>query len=95
MAAAFAAEGAFVCLTARSEDALQATADQCRKEGAAGVAVHPCNLADGAEVRVFGCLEGATAAARDYHCCKGLLLLQGRVQSSMPHACVVSVQFAS
>lgn len=52
-----------MCVTARSEDALQATADQCRKEGAAGVAVHPCNLADGAEVRA--CLEGAMAAARD------------------------------
>lgn len=54
LAAALAAESAFVRLTARSEDALRATADRCHKEGATGVAVHPCNLADGAEVRVLG-----------------------------------------
>lgn len=53
MAAALAEEGAFVCLTARSEDALKATADRCHKAGAAGVVVHPCNLADGEEARLL------------------------------------------
>lgn len=44
IAVALAQEGAVVHLTARNEGALLATAEQCRRSGAAGVAVHPCDL---------------------------------------------------
>lgn len=39
-----------MCLTARSEDALYATAERCLRAGAAGVYVRPCNLGNPAEV---------------------------------------------
>ncbi|KAL4427321.1 hypothetical protein ABPG77_003230 [Micractinium sp. CCAP 211/92] len=47
IAEALAAEGAHVCLVARTEEALQETASRYRQSGAGGASIHPCDLADG------------------------------------------------
>ncbi|KAL4440233.1 hypothetical protein ABPG75_003234 [Micractinium tetrahymenae] len=74
VAEALALEGAHVCLVARSEDALNETAACCQQAGAAGVSVHPCDLADGAAadrlaedlLASHGCIDVLVNAAGAY-----------------------------